>query len=86
MAQALEATGEHMQQEAPDELGSWEGHHLDGVALPVIAPAEMDDAVFQGHETLITDRNPMGIAPEIRHHLVGARKGWLGIDDPVLSP
>ena len=86
MAQALEAAGEHMQQEAPDELGGWEGHHLDGIALPIIAPAEMDHAVLQGHETLIADRNPMRIAPEIRHHLLRASKGRLGIDDPVLPP
>ena len=52
MAQALEAAGEHMQQEAPDELGGWEAHYLDRIALPIIAPAEVDDAVLQGHEAL----------------------------------
>ena len=39
MAQALEATGEHMQQEAPDESSCREAHHLEGVVLPIIAPA-----------------------------------------------
>ena len=86
VAQALEASREDMQQEAPDELGHREDHHLDSIALPVIAPAEMHHVVLDGHETLIADRNPMRIAPEIRHHLLGASKGWLSIDDPVLAP
>ena len=86
MAQALEATREHMQQEAPDELGRREAHHLEGVALPIIAPAEVDDAVLHSDETLMADGNPMGIAPEVRHHLLGACEGRLGIDDPLLPP
>ena len=86
MAQALEAAGEHMQQEAPDELGGWEGHHLDRIAVPIIAPAEVDDAVLQGHEALMADGNPMRIPPEIRDHLLRPREGRLGIDDPVLLP
>jgi hypothetical protein len=42
VAQALEAPRKDMQQEAPDELGHREDHHLDRIALPVIAPAEVD--------------------------------------------
>src|SRR4029434_9535473 len=86
MAQALEAAGEHMEQEAPDELGGWEGHHLDRIAVPIIAPAEVDDAVLQGHQALIADRNTMRIASEVRHDLLRASKRRLGINDPVLAP
>jgi hypothetical protein len=86
MAQALEAPGEHMQQETPDELGCREAHHLHGVALPIIAPAEVDDTVLQGDETFMADSDAMGIAPEVRHYLLGACKGWLGINDPLLLP
>jgi len=86
MAQALEATGEHMQQEAPDELGGWEGHHLDRIAFPIIAPAEVGDAVLHSDETLLADGDPMGIAPEVRHHLLGAGEGRFSVDDPVLPP
>jgi hypothetical protein len=46
VAQALEASREDMQQETPNELGRREDHHLDSIALPVIAPAEMDHAVL----------------------------------------
>jgi len=86
MAQALKAPGEHMQQEAPDELGGWEGHYLDGVALPIIAPAEVDATVLQSNETLLADGDPMGIAPEVRHHLLRACEGRLRINDPLLPP
>src|SRR5262245_37353768 len=86
MAQALEAPGEHMQQEAPDKLGCWEAHYLDGVVLPIIAPAEVDDAVFHSDETLMADGDPMRIAPEVRHHLLGASAGRLRINDPLLPP
>jgi hypothetical protein len=46
----------------------------------------MDHAALQGHEALVADRDPMRIAPEIRHHLLRARKGGFRIDDPVLAP
>ena len=34
----------------------------------------------------MADGNPMGIAPEVRHHLLGACEGRLCIDDPLLPP
>lgn len=86
MAQALEAPGKPMQQEASDELDCREAHHLHGVALSIIAPAEVDDAVLQGDEALIAAGDAMGRAPEVRPHLLGAGEGWLGIDDPLLLP
>ena len=46
----------------------------------------MDDAVLHSDETLMADGNPMGIAPEVRHHLLGACEGRLCIDDPLLPP
>jgi len=85
-AQALEATGEPRQQEAPDALSGREAPHLEGVVLPIIAPAEVDDAVLHSDETRMADGHPMGIAPEVRYHLLGACAGRLGIDDPLLPP
>jgi hypothetical protein len=36
--QTLETVGQHIEQEAPDELRRREGHHLSGIPLSIIAP------------------------------------------------
>jgi hypothetical protein len=86
VAQALQALGEDRQQEAPHALRGGQCPHLDGIALAIIAPAERDHAVLQGHEARMTDRDALRVAAEIRHHLLRPCEGWLGIADPVLPP
>ena len=40
--------------------------------------------VLEGHETMVGDRDPMGVAGQVVENMFGAAEGWLGIDDPVL--
>jgi len=49
---------------------------------PVILPAERDTALVQGDESPVGDRDPMGIARQIREHRRRPGKRALGIDDP----
>src|SRR5215471_4968955 len=46
IANALEALGQDVEQEATDELVGSEGHRLLSVAVAIVPPAETDHAVF----------------------------------------
>ena len=63
---AVEPIRQHMDQETADELFSSQGHRLLAIAIPVILPPEADLAVVYGHQTVVGDRNTMGIPPDIR--------------------
>jgi hypothetical protein len=82
---ALKALGEHVEQKPTDKLLDREAHHLHFVAMSVVAPTETDLAVFATQEALVTDSDPMGIAPEVGEHLPGTAEGRLGVDHPILG-
>ena len=62
MADAVEAAGQDMQQEAPHEFVGAERHGLVARAAlePVILPAEGDAVRVQGHQALVGNRHPVG--------------------------
>src|SRR5215204_7367218 len=68
VADAVEAVGQDMEQEAADELVRRERHGLDprasrrAVSGAVILPAERHAAVVEGQEPAVRDRDPMGVA------------------------
>jgi hypothetical protein len=86
VADADEAVGHDMEQEAADELLGAERHHLDAIAVGVVLPAEADEAVVEAEEPVVGDRDAMGVAPEVVEHLRGAGEGPLGVHDPVGLP
>jgi hypothetical protein len=62
-ADAVEALGQHVQQEAPDELVRMKAHRLPaGWAVDaIILPAERDAGVADGNKTAIRDPDAMGV-------------------------
>ena len=82
-AAAVESVGQAVEQEAADELGCVERHQLALVRLSIVAPAEPDPGLVDGHEPAVGDRHAMGVAPEIGEHLVGGAERRFGIDDPA---
>src|SRR5215212_6641124 len=68
VADAVEAVGQDVQQEAADELVRREGHGLDpgaprrAVPGAVILPAERHAALVEGEEPAVRDRDPVGVA------------------------
>jgi len=61
MTDAAEAVGQHMQQEAAQELMSREGHDLGFVMMPVVLPAEADPAVIiKTDQAMIGDGDAVG--------------------------
>jgi hypothetical protein len=63
VADADEAVGDDMEQEAAKELGDVELNNLHAVAIGVVAPAEADAAVGEGDEALIGERDTVGVLP-----------------------
>jgi hypothetical protein len=81
-----EALGEHVEQKPTDKLLDREAHHLHLVAMSVVPPTEADLAVLASEEALVTDGDPMGIAPEVGEDLLRTAEGALGVDHPFLPP
>ena len=82
VADAHEAIGDDVEQEAADELGRLQRHHLEAVAVGVILPPEVDDAVSVADEPFVGERDAVGIAAEVVEDLIGAGQRLFGIDHP----
>ena len=83
MAQAVEALGQHVQQEAADEFRWGKRHGLvaRGANLPVILVAEGDAARIRG---AVGDGHPVGVAGQISQHGLRPGEERFGVDHPVL--
>src|SRR3990172_7310573 len=62
VADVLEAPGEAVEQEAPQELDDVERHGTRAVPVGVVLPSKADPAVGDGHEALAADGDPVGVA------------------------
>ena len=77
------AIGQHVQEEAADELASIERHHLGFVARAVVFPPEANTAVLTIEKPAVGDGNAMGVAAEIVENLLRPAEGPLGVDHPL---
>ena len=64
VADAVQALGEHVRQEAPNELAGWQGHGLIAVRPldPVILPLERDAGFVGCDQPAIGDGDAVGVA------------------------
>ena len=85
VADANQAAGQNVKQEAAQELMGGNSHDLLLAAVGIVSPAEGDAIVFEGHEPMVGDGDAMGVAGQVVENMFGAAEGWLGVDDPVLS-
>ena len=76
--------GQHVDQEAADELVDCERHHL--VALvafdPVVLPLEGDAVVVERDQAAVGDGDAVGVAREIAQHFLGSAEWALAVDHP----
>jgi hypothetical protein len=84
-ADANKAAGQHMQQEATQELFRFDRHHSLVISMGIISPAEGDLVVGEGDQAMVGDGDTMSIAGEIAEDMMGTAEGRFGIDDPVLT-
>jgi len=85
VADAMEACGQHVHEEAADELVDGERHHLVALAAfePVVLPLEGDALVVACEQAAIGDGNAMGVAGEIAQDFLRPAEGALAVDSPV---
>jgi hypothetical protein len=84
VADANEAGGKHVEQEAAQELLDRQGHQALLVAVGGVSPAKGDLVALEGDQAVIGDRHAVGVAAEITENIFGATEGRLAIDYPVL--
>ena len=60
---ARDARGADVEQEAVDELHRLQRHDVDAIAVGVVLPAEVDDAVHVADEPVVRERDPVGYRP-----------------------
>ena len=84
VADAHEARGKHVEQEAAQELLDGQGHQALLVAVCGISPAEGDLVPRKGDQSMIGDRHAVGVAAEITENVFGTTEGRLAVDHPVL--
>jgi len=83
MAETLEARGQDMEQEPPDELDGIEGHQSAAVPMGIVFPPQGHPPVLQRQQAPMRDRHAMRIAREILQSLSRTTTGWLGIHHPL---
>ena len=85
VADADEAFGEQMQQEAAQELVARDGHQFLMIVVNRVTPAKGDLAVGQRNQAMVGDGDAVRVAAEILEHVVGTAEGWFGVDDPIFA-
>ena len=85
VADADQALGQNVDQEAAQELICGDRHDLLLAAVRIVFPAKRDPIILERHQSMVGDGDAVRIASEIVQNMLGAAEGWLGIDDPVLA-
>jgi len=85
IADADQSRGQHMQQEAAQELVDIEGQKLLGVAVCVVAIAEADTLAIERDDAGVADGDAVSVVGEIREHLLRSAERRFAVDDPVGS-
>lgn len=83
IADADQAGGQHMEQEAAEELIDLQGEPFLGIALSVVAMTEADALAVEGDDTGVADGDAVGVVGQVREHLLWSAERRLAVDDPV---
>ena len=81
MVDAVEPVGQNMHQEAADELWRCQAHDLLAVTAfdPVVFPAEGHGIGIRTDQTMVRDRDPVGVAAQVGEDCLGPSEGRLGV-------
>jgi hypothetical protein len=81
-----ESGRQNVQQETANELFRGKGSCLPPISVGAISVAELHLPVIAGQQAVIGDGDAMRVTSQIVQELLGAREGWLRVDDPWLFP
>jgi len=85
IADALEASRQHMEQEAADEFLGREGHCSPGSAVAIVLPAEANLAIVDGEQAVVGNGDAMRVASQVVEDLLRSGEGRLGVNHPFGS-
>src|ERR1035437_4260110 len=85
VADAHESPGQHMQEEAAQELHCGEGHDALLVSVRIIPPAEAYPLSVEGQQAMVGYGHAVGVAAEVAQDMGRSAEGRLGIDEPSLA-
>src|SRR5271167_3393214 len=85
MADAVEPAGQHVDQEAADELVDGECHQLAPSLLlgAIVFPLEGDAGIIECDEAAVGDGDPVRIARQVGQHRLRSTERPLRVDDPL---
>ncbi len=84
---AMESTGQHMDEEAADELVGRERHGLLSFTPlgAIVLPLEGHAGIVERDQAAVGDGDTMGVAREIRQYGLRSAEWTLAVDDPFPS-
>ena len=82
----MKPVGQHMDQEAAEELLAIEGHRLLAIAITVVLPAEADLAVVHGDQPVVGYGDAVRVAADIVEDLPWSGERPLCVDHPLGFP
>jgi hypothetical protein len=83
VADAHEGGGEYVEQKTSQELVHGQGHEALLVAVDGVPPTEGDLVARQGNETMVGDRDAMGVGAQIVKDIFWPPEGRFTVEDPV---
>jgi len=83
VADADEATRQHMQQEATQELIHRQSQESFFVLVSGVPPAKGDLVIDEINQTVVGDGDSVRISAEVAKHLLGSAESWFAIDHPL---
>jgi len=85
VADADEALGEQMQEEAAQKLTERESHQLLLIVVSGVAPTKGDLAVVERNQSVVGDGYAMSVAAQVVEYELGTTERWFGVDDAIFS-
>ena len=85
VADAGKARGQHMLEEAAQELFVRKCHSARFAVMRVVLPSERHVAIRNVQQPVIGDGYAMGVASQIMQDMLGPAERRLGVDDPVFA-
>ena len=85
VADADQASGQNVNQEASQELICRNRHDLLLASARVILPAEGDAVLLECHQAMVGDGDAVSVASQIVENVLRPTEGRLRIDDPLLG-
>lgn len=86
MPHATEASRQNVEKEPAQEIGRLEPKDSLLAAVSVVSPADAHDAVAHPEQSVIRERDPMGVPRQVRQDVARAIEWLLGVHHPLPLP